>query len=130
MVPAAVQTNVIVKGRWHGLPDGVSQRGVPFSRHLVHVIQTTKPELQHRIKVAWGRFHQLWPLLSLRVSPLKQRLRLFDASVSKSILRGLESWALTVAERRRLRPVRRSMLRRFATRRRQRDEDWIQWIRR
>ena len=39
------------------------------------------------------------------------------------------SWSLTEAERRQIRAVQRSMLRRFAAPRKHSDEEWVTWIR-
>ena len=90
----------------------------------------TKGEVKTRIKIAWGKFHQIWPLLKHRDSSLHQRLRLFNAVVGRSLLWGSESWTLTVAEKQQLRGVERSMLRRFAGPRRGPGEDWLVWIKR
>jgi hypothetical protein len=46
------------------------------------------------------------------------------------LLWGAESWTLTAAEKRKIRSMQRSMLRRFAGPRRQTDEDFVVWIRR
>ena len=89
----------------------------------------TREEAQHRINIAWGKFHSIWYLLRHRASPLRERLRLFNAVVGRALLWGSESWTLTAVERRHLRTVQRSMLRRFAGPRRKADEDWLQWIR-
>ena len=77
-----------------------------------------------------SKFHQIWHLLKRREASLKQRLRLFNAVVGRSLLWGAESWTLTVAEKRRVRSLQRSMLRRFAGPKRQADEDFLVWIRR
>ena len=90
----------------------------------------TSRELQRRISIAWGKFHQIWHLLRHRSASLRQRLRLFNAVVGRSLLWGAESWTLTVTEKKRIRSMQRSMLRRFAGPRRQTDEDFLTWIRR
>ena len=68
--------------------------------------------------------------LQHRASGLKQRLRLFNAVVGRSLLWGAESWTLTVAEKKALQAVQRSMLRRFAAPRKRAEEEWLAWIRR
>jgi len=90
----------------------------------------TSREVQKRIGIAWGKFHQIWHLLRHRSASLRQRLRLFNAVVGRSLLWGAESWTLTMAEKRKIRGMQRSMLRRFAGPRRQPDEDFVVWIRR
>jgi len=90
----------------------------------------TSREVQKRIAIAWGKFNQIWHLLRHRAASLRQRLRLFNAVVCRSLLWGAESWTLTLAEKRKARSMQRSMLRRFAGPRRQTDEDFVSWIRR
>eukprot|EP00973_Karenia_brevis_P022946 3159671-Karenia_brevis.AAC.1 len=107
-----------------------SSEGFPFLGTMFTLAGGTQVELEHRIKAAWGKFHQLMPLLRHREAPLKQRLRLFDTTVSKTLLWASESWALTVKEKQRLRTVWRSMIRKFAAKARQEGEDWLVWIRR
>lgn len=74
----------------------------------------TREEVKTRIRIAWRKFHQIWPLLKHRGSGLLQRIRLFNAVVGRSLLWGCESWTLSVAEKQKLRAVERSMLRKFA----------------
>ena len=85
----------------------------------------TSSELQGRIDIAWGKSHQLWHLLKRRDATLKQPLRLFNAVVGRFLLWGVASWTLTVAEKRRVQSLQRSMLRRFAWPKRQADEDFL-----
>ena len=85
-------------------------------------------ELDGRIAAAWGKFHQIWPLLRRRDTDLTKRLRLFDSNVARSVLWCCESWTLTVAEKRRLQSTERAMLRRFAAPRRAHDEDYLSWL--
>ena len=86
--------------------------------------------MKTRIRIAWGKFHQIWPLLKHRGSGLLQRIRLFNAVVGRSLLWGCESWTLSVAEKQKLRAVERSMLRKFAAPRRTTGEEWVSWVRR
>ena len=90
----------------------------------------TSREVQKRMDIAWGKFHQIWHLLRHRSASLRQRLRLFNAVVGRSLLWGAESWTLTVAEKKKIRGMQRSMLRRFAGPRHEADEDFVSWIRR
>jgi hypothetical protein len=79
---------------------------------------------------AWGKFHQLWPLLGKRDGNIHKRLRLFDTCVSQTLLWCSESWLLTQNEKRLLRSTQNHMLRRIAGPRRAPDELWIDWIKR
>ena len=56
-------------------------------------------EIRARIKMAWGKFHQLWLLLGKRDGNLNKRLRLFDASVTQTVLWCCESWLITQPEK-------------------------------
>eukprot|EP00973_Karenia_brevis_P083893 11641336-Karenia_brevis.AAC.1 len=60
-------------------------------------------EFAERLKAGYGKFHQFWKLLGKRGASLKQRLRLFQATVTQSVLWCSESWALTAAQKRHLR---------------------------
>ena len=81
-------------------------------------------ELKRRTACAWGEFHQIWPLFARRHTCLHRRLRLFDSTVSKTMLWCCESWALTSEEKRMLLTTQRAMLRCFAATRRRPDQDY------
>ena len=89
-----------------------------------------KLEFEQRLRAGYGKFHELWPLFGKRDSCLKRRLRLFQATVSQTVLWCADSWTLTVAQKRHLRAVQRNLLRRFAGPKRRPDEDYLTWIRR
>ena len=91
---------------------------------------STDAEFERRMQAAYGKFHQLWPLLGKRDTSLRKRLQLFQATVSQSALWCCDSWTLTAAQKRHLRAVQRNLLRRFAGPRRKPDEDYLTWIRR
>ena len=82
------------------------------------------------MQAAYGKFHQLWPLLGKRDSCMRKRLHLFQATVTKSALWCAESWTLTVAQKRHLRAVQRHFLRKVAGPQRAPDEEYIVWIHR
>jgi hypothetical protein len=90
---------------------------------------TTK-EYESRLDAAWAKFHELKPLLCRREASMSKRLQLFGSTVSKTALWGAESWTLTVKQKRHLRAVQRSMLRRMVGPRRAPDEEYIPWIKR
>eukprot|EP00973_Karenia_brevis_P017211 2364335-Karenia_brevis.AAC.1 len=81
-------------------------------------------EFQARLAAGWAKFNYLRPLLCKRDACRKRRLRLFDATVSKTVLWCSESWALTVKQRKELKTTRRAMLRILVGRRRRADEDY------
>ena len=88
------------------------------------------PEFEDRIRAAWGKFTSLSSVLQKRDASIFKRLRLFDTTVSKTILWCSESWKLTSEQKRKLRTTQRIMLRRIAGPRRKPDEDYVTWIRR
>jgi len=91
---------------------------------------STNAEFENRMQAAYGKFHQLWPLLQKKDANLKKRVQLFQAIVSQSALWCCESWTLSVAQKRHLRAVQRNLLRRFVGPRRKPNEDYLTWIRR
>ena len=90
----------------------------------------TSAEFLARIAAGWGKLHQLWPLLGKRSSNLCKRLRIFDMSVSQTVLWCSESWLLTQNEKRILASTQNHMLRRIAGIARSPDEPWVHWLKR
>ena len=87
-------------------------------------------EIRARVAAAWGKLNALWPLLGKRDGNLDKRLRLFDASVSQTLLWCCESWLITQKEKQLLRTTQHAMLRRIAGLGRQPEESWVEWIQR
>ena len=59
-----------------------------------------------------------------------QKLKVFDGSVTQTVLWCCESWLLTKNEKRLLESAQNNMLRRIAGPRRRPEEQWIDWIKR
>ena len=91
---------------------------------------STHIELLERVAAAWRKFGSLGRLLMKRDASECQRLKLFDTTVSKTMLWCSESWKLSVAEKRALRAAQRAMLRKMIGPKRRPDEDYIDWIKR
>ena len=70
----------------------------------------THAEFQVRLDAGWSKFFSL--------------KRLFNATISKTVLWCAESWKLTVEEKTRLRAMQRSMLRKMVCPNRRPDEDY------
>jgi len=87
-------------------------------------------ELNHRIAQAWGKFHQHREALLNRNVPVWLRLKLFDATVSPTILYGMAVLPLTVSQLQRLDAVQRRMLRNIAGWVRIDEEPWEDTMRR
>ena len=68
-------------------------------------------ELQGRINAGWRKFAVYKDELRNKAYPLKQRLRLFDAVVTPSVLYDCTSWTLTAELEGRLRKAQQRMLR-------------------
>ena len=68
-------------------------------------------EIEYRIGAAWGKFISRKSELCSKNYSLRARLKLFEATVTKTALYGSETWAMTAATRRRLSTTQRKMLR-------------------
>ena len=68
-------------------------------------------ELTNRINNAWRKFGCHKQELTSKCYPLRQRLRLFEATVSATALYGSSAWTLTKQQEDRLRKSQRQMLR-------------------
>ena len=87
-------------------------------------------EFEAPLKAGWAKFSSLLPLLAKKDASEARRLRLFDSTVSKSVLWCAETWKLTVKQKRKLRSTQRHMLRRMVGPKRRPDEDYVSWIKR
>ena len=68
-------------------------------------------ELDHRIAGAWRKFNMLRHELTSNTYPLQSRLKLFDGTITPSILYGCEAWTLTKQLTAKLTCTQRRMLR-------------------
>ena len=68
-------------------------------------------ELDHRIAASWAVFHKHKNELCSKSYPLRDRLRLFEATVTPTLLYGSSTWALTMQQEASLVVLRRRMLR-------------------
>ena len=71
----------------------------------------TVVELSNRIKAAWAKFMQYKSELTKKHYSLSDRLRLFEAVVTPTVLYGSEAWTMTAEMSRLLRTTQRRMLR-------------------
>ena len=95
--PNGMNGEVIVDGEC--IPIVHPTQGFKVLGTQVTLLGRTTVELQARIAAAWGKFHKLWPLIGKRDGPLDKRLKLFDMTVTQTMLWGSESWNLTVVEK-------------------------------
>ena len=68
-------------------------------------------EFDNRVAKAWGAFSKHKKELTDRRHRLQNRLRLFNAVVTATMLYGCEAWTLKVDQQKRLRTIQRKMLR-------------------
>ena len=83
----------------HEMPMVSSNKGFKVLGTMFTFNGRTSAEFQARMSAAWGKFHQMWPLLGKRDADMSKRLRLFDMSVSQTALWCNESWLLTRREK-------------------------------
>jgi hypothetical protein len=65
-------------------------------------------EIQNRINRGWAKFHTFKKELCGRCFPLSDRLRLFEATVTPSVLYGCGSWTMTKEREQSLRMLKSS----------------------
>ena len=81
-------------------------------------------EMDHRIQLAWGKFHQHRRWLLNQHIPLTLRFKIFDAVITPCILFGLTVFACKEADFNRIEVVQRKMLRNIIGWRRVAGETW------
>ena len=87
-------------------------------------------ELEHRLASAWGAFHKHKSELCSKHYCLKDRVRLFEAMVSTTVLYGCCAWALTRKMEQTLVTERRRMLRYVFRCHRHASETWVEYMKR
>ena len=100
--------------------EGFKVLGTQFTLH-----GRTSAELRARIGAAWAKFHSLWLLFGKRDGNLMKKLRVFDATVTQTVLWCSESWLLTLKEKRLLVSTQNNMLRKVAGPKRRPEEPWV-----
>jgi hypothetical protein len=92
-------------------------------------------EIDHRIAKAWAKFYKFKAELCCKSYSIKDRLRLFDAVITPSVLYGSSCWTMTSDRARKLRSTQRRMLRLVCQTWRMDScdgdaETWVEWIQR
>ena len=87
-------------------------------------------ELDHRINKAWKKFHLFKLELCCNSYPLHERMRLFNAVITPSILYGCAAWTMDDARKKRLKSVQRRNLRLICKVGRKPKETWVDWVKR
>eukprot|EP00973_Karenia_brevis_P003799 524533-Karenia_brevis.AAC.1 len=70
-------------------------------------------ELAARLDKAWRKFHSLKSELCSKHITMRDRVRLFEAAVTSTLLYGSGSWTMTADREKRLKTTQRRMLRRM-----------------
>ena len=87
-------------------------------------------ELENRLASGWAAFFKLKGALCNRIVPLKDRISLFESSVTPCVLYACGTWTMTASREHKLRCARRRMLRWMIKPRRDDSEDWPEYIKR
>ena len=87
-------------------------------------------ELSNRLAMGWAAFFKLKGALCDRQIPIKDRMKLFESSVTPCVLYACGCWTMTSEMFCRLRSTRRRMLRWMIKPARGMDEEWPNYIRR
>ena len=90
--------------------------------------QTIETELDHRINLGWKKFFAFKKQLCHPHYTLHQRLRLFDAIITPSVLYGCASWTLKAEMVQKLKKTQRMMLRKIFRKQRCPQESWVDWL--
>jgi len=110
------------------MPDSVHKY---LGRHLDgNLFQRHITELNHRIHVAWYKLQLHRKVLTNRHVSIKLRLKLFDATVTPTVLYGLHTLSLTQQQLQKLDIVLRRMLRSIVGWIRVSDEPWPETMKR
>ena len=91
---------------------------------------TSRVELENRINAAWAAFHKHKQELCCKHYCLKDRCRLFDATVTPTLLYGCATWALTCKMEEALQAHWRRMLRYVFGLHCRSTETWVEYVQR
>ena len=98
--------------------------------HKLSLSEFHATEFANRMASAWASFFKLKDVLCNRKVPLKDRIKLFECSVTPCALYASGTWATTAEMVRKLSTTRRKMLRWMVGITRQVDEEWVAYIQR
>ena len=96
----------------------------------LYLTDCTSKEVRDRVQIGWRKFFALSRLLMNQGTSMKRRFRLWNATVTKSVLWCSESWAMTVADKKFLQAACHKMMRRISGLKRRPGEDWVSWVQR
>ena len=103
-------------GKSHIELNGTKVQILPFKQSAAYLGRALsfgdveESEISNRINCGWAKFFKHRSELFRKRYPLQQRLRLFEAVVTPSVLYGAGTWNLTTKLKTRLRTAQRNML--------------------
>jgi hypothetical protein len=103
------QQSVVVGGR--SIDILKRQGSTMYLGRLLNLLEPTDTEINFRIKRAWAKFAIFKKELTDKDYSLYQRMRLFHAVVTPTVLYGSGTWAMTASRDQALRTTQRKMLR-------------------
>ena len=129
----AAQTSITV--------EGMNIEVVPFAgsvKYLGSILTFDEPmraEIDHRVSMGWKKFMSPKEELTTNKYSVRSRLRLFDSTVTPTVLYGAATWTLTKDMENKIVRTQRRMLRMVLGHRRRYVSDgtletWIAWVRR
>ena len=84
-----------------------------YSGRQLALVDFHDVELQNRINRGWAKFNSLKSELTCQHYPLKDRLRLFEACVTPSVLYSCGTWTMNAERERLVRTAQQRMLRKI-----------------
>ena len=67
--------------------------------------------VRNRVRCAWSKFRELYPILAVRGVPLRVKGKIYRACVQSVLMYGSETWALRVEDMNKLKRAERGMIR-------------------
>ena len=86
---------------------------------MLNLVDVHDVELKHRLSKGWAKFMTFKKELCDKSLPIDNRVKLFNATVTPTVLYGCGTWAMTTAREDKLRTAQRRMLRMMLGRARQ-----------
>jgi len=111
-----------------------ASEGTLYLGRMVNFAHFHDAEISHRISRGWAAFGKFKQELCCKHYPLKSRLKLFNATVTATVLYGSGAWTMTKAREQLLQTNMRRILRKLygCPRKAESDtqigESWVEWI--
>ena len=110
---------------------------IKYLGKMITFDHSTRDEIKNRIKSAWAKFLSLKDELTNKQYSLNCRLKLFQSTVSSTMLYGCAAWTLTKNLEQQIRRTQRQMLRmmigsgrRIVCAESKAIEPWVDWLKR